>query len=240
MIGTDKIIAVITARGGSKRLPGKNILPLSGKPMIAWSIKAGLESKYVDRLIVSTDDAEIAAVAKTNGADVPFMRPEHLASSTASSIDAVIHAIDTLETQEDSYTYVLLLQPTSPLRTSEHIDQAVELLIKTKADSIIGVTEIDHPIEWTNKLPDDLSMDNFLSPQFQGIRSQDFPTRYIINGAIYLCRIDRLKEAGSFLLPKNTYAYIMDKSSAIDIDDDLNFQLAELFLNKKTNDSTDD
>ena len=156
-----KVLALIPARGGSRRLPGKNLLKLCGEPITVWSIKAAQQSKYVDRIVVSTDSDEIAEVARAAGADVPFMRPNYLASDTASSLDVVNHALNELNQKGQCYEFIVLLQPTSPLRTSKHIDESFELLQSKDADAIVGVTELDHPIELTNRLPDDLSMKGF-------------------------------------------------------------------------------
>jgi len=230
MIGEGCLLAIIPARGGSKRLLGKNILELAGKPLIAWSIEAGTQSKYVDRVVVSTDDESIAKVAREYGADVPFMRPEKLSGDESTTIDALRHTLNELSEQGEEYEYLIILQPTSPLRTKEHIDEAVEQLIQKNADSIIGVTELEHPIEWTNTLPENLSMDEFLSKGINSMRSQDFPMRYRVNGAIYLLRIDMLLRSNTLFFSKNTYAYIFDKTESIDIDDMNDFLIAKTLI----------
>ena len=231
MINNKRLLALIPARSGSKRLPHKNSLNLGGKPLIAWSIDAGLQSKYVDRVVVSTDSNAIAAMAKQYGADIPFIRPEVLASDTATTIDVVRHAISMLEKENDFYDYILLLQPTSPLRNTKHIDEAVELLISKPAHGIIGVTEVEHPVEWINTLPMDNSMEDFLKTEYRDIRSQDFPVRYRINGAIYLSKIENVLSEGSLFLSKKCYAYIMPRSVSLDIDSNLDFKVAESILN---------
>ena len=217
MIGKGRLLAIIPARGGSKRLLGKNILELAGKPLIAWSIEAGTQSKYVDRVVVSTDDESIAKVAREYGADIPFMRPEELSCDESTTIDTLRHTLNELSEKGEEYEYLILLQPTSPLRTNEHIDEAVEQLLQKNADSIIGVTELDHPIEWTNTLPKNLAMDEFLSKDIENMRSQDFPMRYRVNGAIYLLRIDVLLRSNTLFFAKNSYAYVFDKTESIDI-----------------------
>ena len=130
MIGQQRLLAIIPARGGSKRLPRKNILDLSGKPLIAWTIEAALNSKYIDRIVVSTDDQEIANISIKHGAEVPFLRPKSLATDDASSIDTVINVLGEIEIIDQHYEYIVLLQPTSPLRTEIDIDKAIELLEK--------------------------------------------------------------------------------------------------------------
>ena len=230
MIGSERLLALITARGGSKRLARKNVLEFAGKPLIAWSIDAGLQSKYVDRVIVSTDDQEIAEISKSHGADVPFMRPSKLATDTASSADVIRHSVETLEAAGDDYGYLLHLQPTSPLRASRHIDEAVELLIQKDANGIIGVTEVEHPTEWMNTLPQNLSTDGFISKIHQGKRCQDFPQRYCINGAIYLCKKESLMMGDDVFYKEGAYAYKMDPMDSFDIDTQKDFLLAETLL----------
>lgn len=231
MIGDKRVLAVIPARGGSKRLPRKNIMDFNGKPLLSWTIQAGLQSNYIDRVIVSTEDKEIATVAKEEGADVPFLRPEVLAGDTVTTIDVIHHLIDSLA--GDAYDYILLLQPTSPLRTAVHIDQAVELLVEKNADAIIGVTEVEHSVEWTNILPDDLSFSGFISSAVLNLRSQDLPCRYRINGALYLVATQRLVEQNTFFLHENAYAFIMDRRDSIDIDDEIDFATALILHEKK-------
>mgnify|MGYP000403183643 CR=1 FL=1 len=230
MIDDGKLLAIIAARGGSKRLPRKNVLDLHGKPMIAWSIQAGLQSKYVDRVVVTTDDEEIADVSRRYGASVPFMRPDDLSSDDATSLDVVRHAVKSLG---ESYKYIILLQPTSPLRESKHIDGAVEFLMQKNADGVIGVSEVEHPVEWTNVLSDDLSMNGFLSSDVVGKRSQDFPKRYRINGAIYLCDIEKMLYENTFFMEQGCYAYRMERESSIDVDEEVDFILAASFLGRK-------
>ena len=200
---------------------------LAGKPLIVWSIKAAMESSHVDRVIVSTENDEIAAVARAAGAEVPFQRPTNLATDSASSTDVVEHALRELEKHGDQYGFVLLLQPTSPLRNSDHIDEAVALLQSKNADAVIGVTEVDHPAEWSNTLSDCLSMDGFFGNEFHA-RSQDVPVRYRINGAIYLSRVKRLMEEKTLFFPSNVFAYKMNRAVSVDIDTSLDLKLAEI------------
>ncbi|WP_024605765.1 MULTISPECIES: acylneuraminate cytidylyltransferase family protein [unclassified Pseudoalteromonas] len=226
MINGKKVLAVIPARGGSKRLPRKNILKLAGKPLIAWSIEAGLNSKYVDEVIVTSDDNEILNISKSLGADT-IKRPEVLASDIATTFDAIKHVIDNTQ----SYDYIILLQATSPLRNETHLDSAVELLIKKQADSIVSVCEMNHSPLWSNTLNGDLSMDDFLDEEVLNKRSQDLEKYYRLNGAIYICKVDKLLAAGSFMLKANTFAYLMDSKSSIDIDEEIDFKIAETYLN---------
>jgi CMP-N-acetylneuraminic acid synthetase len=229
MIKGKKILAIIPARGDSKRLPRKNIIDLNGKPLIAWSIEAGLNSKYVDRVIVSTDSKEIADISEKWGGDVPFIRPKELASDTATTPDTVIHALNHLEKHGYFFDYIILLQPTSPLRTAAHIDQSIELLIKNDLDNVVGVAEVSHPYEWTNTLPDDLSMKGFINEKAYFTRSQDFSKRYLINGAIYIIKTKLLKTCKRMILDTKSMAYIMDPQVSIDIDNKNDFLLASFY-----------
>ena len=231
MTNKSKVLALIPARGGSRRLPGKNLLKLCGEPITVWSIKAAQQSKYVDRIVVSTDSDEIAEVARAAGADVPFMRPNYLASDTASSLDVVKHTLNELNQKGQCYEFIVLLQPTSPLRTSKHIDESFELLQSKDADAIVGVTELDHPIELTNRLPDDLSMKGFFTTDSH-LRSQDFPKRYRVNGAIYLVRVESLIKENTIFLSDRIYAYKMDREVSVDIDTPYDLRLADALFNR--------
>ena len=232
MIKDKRILAVIPARSGSKRLPNKNILDLNGKPLIAWSIKAGLNSKYVDEVIVSTDDKKIAQIAKKHGAKVPFIRPKELATDTATSFDVVKHALNCCG---DGFDIVVLLQPTSPLRTNKDIDDALELLINKKAHAVISVCETEHSPLFCNTLDDGLSMNGFLNDKLKNKRTQDLPKYYRINGAIYAVYIEDLLKDKTFFLSDKIYAYIMPQQRSVDIDIKLDLLVAEAILNDKKN-----
>lgn len=222
-------LAIIPARGGSKRLPNKNILLLAGKPMLLWTVESAMQSKYLDEIILSTDSDDIIKVVE-NYKIKTIKRPIELASDTAKTVDVVKHVIENIDKK---YDFIVLLQPTSPLRTSNHIDEAIEQLIKLNADAIISVTEVDHSPLWCNILPESLSMENFISEDIKHKRSQDLPKFYRLNGAIYICKTKKLIEENTFFLKKNVYAYIMDKKSSIDIDEELDFKLAEVILKEK-------
>lgn len=225
------ILAVIPARRGSKRLPSKNIKKLGGKPLLTWSISAALGSKYVDNIIVSTDSEEIAEIARQNNAEVPFLRPAELSTDTAATIDVLKHALDFYTNQSKYFDFLLLLQATSPLRTSNHIDSAIEML-NEKTDSVISVCEVEHSPLWCNTLQDNLSMKNFIRPEILNIRSQDLPTYYRINGAIYIAEIKQFYKYNGFL-GKNTKAFIMKKEDSVDIDNEFDLKMAELFLSNE-------
>ena len=227
MISNKTFLAIIPARGGSKRLPRKNILDLGGKPLIAWSIEAGLQSKYIDKVIVTSDDDEILAIAKEFGSQT-IKRPDELASDTATSFDAIKHTIENVE----KYDYIVLLQPTSPLRTAKYIDEAIELLESKKADAVISVCEMDHSPLWSNTLLEDGSMNSFLRDEVKNRRSQDLEPYYRLNGAIYITKTDSLLEEKSFFLEKNIFAYKMDRESSVDIDEEMDFLMASILLQK--------
>ena len=220
-------LAIIPARGGSKRLPNKNILNLNGKPLIAWTIEAALKSRYIDKIVVSSDSDKILKVARSYKNILCLKRPYHLATDTAKTTDVVKHA---LENVKEKYDYIILLQPTSPLRTEKHIDEAIEFLDRKNADAVVSVCEMEHSPLWSNTLPEDLSMKNFLREDIKGKRSQDLPKYYRLNGAIYICKTDRFLEENTFFIKDNIYAYVMDKMSSVDIDDEFDFGLAESII----------
>ncbi len=221
-------LAIVPARGGSKRLPRKNLLDLNGKPLIAWSIESGLKSEYIDKVIVSSDDDEILSVSKKYKSDT-IVRPSELASDTATTFDAIKHAIDNTE----KYDYVVLLQPTSPLRSDKHIDSAIELLFEKKADSVVSVCEMEHSPLWANTLPNNKSMDSFIRDAIREKRSQDLDKYYRLNGAIYLCKVDRLLKEKSMFVRDNIYAYVMGKDVSVDIDERIDFDWAEFLMSRE-------
>lgn len=225
MLNNKTFLAVILARGKSKRLLRKNILDLVDKPLIAWSIEAGLKSKYIDKLLVSSDDEEVLEIANKFGSDT-LKRPDELAGDTSTSLDAIKHSISSFE----RYDYVMLLQPTSPLRNDKHIDEAIELLEQKDADAVISVCEMSHSPLWCNTLDDNLSMTSFLKDEVLNKRSQDLEKFYRLNGAIYLCKTEKLLKENSFFLKDNIFAYVMDKKSSIDIDEQIDFELASLYM----------
>ncbi len=221
-------LAIIPARGGSKRLPRKNILNLAGKPLIVWSIEAGFQSKYIDKVIVTSDNDKILDIAHKFGSKT-IKRPDELASDTATSFDAIKHTIDNVE----KYDYIVLLQPTSPLRTSKHIDKAIELLESKKTDAIVSVCKMDHSPLWSNTLPEDGNMTHFIRDEVKNKRSQDLESYYRLNGAIYICNTNRLLEEKSFFIHDNIFAYKMNRESSVDIDEKIDLQLAEILLKGK-------
>lgn len=225
------MIAVIPARGGSKRLSGKNIKHLGGKPLIAWSIDAAKKSKYIDRVIISTDDENIAEVALRYDGDVPFLRPQELAGDTASTNGVILHVLNQID---ESFEYVVLLQPTSPLRNTEDIDQLLESFDE-KTEGVVSVCPCEHSPLWANTLPKDMTMDHFFPESIIGKRSQDLPEYYRLNGAIYAFKVDRfVKNKGIFYSDK-VKAYKMPIERSVDIDTIVDFHIAEVMLEHFSN-----
>lgn len=237
MAESPRILGLVPARGGSKRLPGKNLLSLAGRPLISWTIDSALATRGIDQVIVSTDDTEIGEASLAAGASVPFSRPAKFATDTATTLDVVLHALNHLIAHGQPYDYVALLQPTSPLRTSADIDGAIGLLLEKQADAVISVCPTDHPPEWSNTLPLDLSMQDFFRPGIRGTRSQDLPVSYRLNGAIYLFNVERLMRTRSLEMDDNSYAYVMPRERSIDIDTQLDFRIAEVMLDQSRKDS---
>ena len=229
-----RIIAIIPARAGSKRLPGKNTKDLCGKPLFEWSIEAALQCSSISKTLVSTDCQDTAALAKSMGADAPFIRPADLAGDTVASIDVVLHALTYLENNGQEFDYVILLQPTSPLRTTQDISQAINQLNEQQAAAIISVCECEHSPLWTNTLDHHGDMTNFLvGGSENNTRSQDLPTYYRLNGAIYIANVSALREQKNFFLTERVFAYTMAQQHSIDIDSAIDFKLAELLLSER-------
>ena len=225
-------LAIIPARAGSKRLPNKNILDLAGKPMIVWTIEAAKASKYIDTIVVTSDSSTILKIANELSVGI-VERPEVLASDTASTFDVVQHAVGHLKKRFD---YIILLQPTSPLRSEKHIDEAIELLIKKNANAIISVCKTSHTPNWSNTLPKNGSLANFLNSESVNKRSQDYDEFYRLNGAIYICKIESLLKNKSLFLRESIFAYIMNRKSSIDIDESIDLDLCKCYLEHKPND----
>ena len=228
-----KVLAVIPARGGSKGIPRKNIHLLAGKPLITYTIEAALQSQHRLRVIVSTDDKEIAEVARTAGAEVPFLRPAELARDDTPTFPVVQHALHWLG-QHDGYQpgLVVLLQPTSPLRRAEHINQALELLLSSGADSVVSLCEAEYSPYWMKKVDAEGRVNPFISMEEEYTRRQALPKVYRLNGAIFVTR-SRVIIQGKRLLGDDTRAYIMDQGDSIDIDTELDFKLAELLIKER-------
>ena len=223
-----RTLALIPARGGSKGIPRKNIRLIAGKPLIAWTIEAALRSGLLDAVVVSTDDAEIAEVARQAGAQVPFLRPAALAQDNTPGIDPVLHALGALP----GYGAVLLLQPTSPLRSTADIDACLHLAHGRRAVSVVSVSEPDAHPHWTYHLGADETLQPFVDAA-PVARRQDLPPVFALNGALYYAQTDWLLR-GERLVAPETLAYRMPRERAVDIDTPLDWQFAELLLKALT------
>ncbi|WP_446787826.1 acylneuraminate cytidylyltransferase family protein [Macellibacteroides fermentans] len=234
MYNNKKILAIIPARGGSKGLPRKNIMPLLGKPLIGWTIEQAKACKYIDEVFVSTDNTEIAEIAEKFGVIVPSLRPEELASDTAPSIGFILYTIELYKSKGYNFDYIVLLEPTSPLRDTNDIDKAIELLDSNEnAESIVGVskTEAIHPAFLTRIYK------GFLCPyqnEMKAIRRQDLEELYFFEGSIYCSRINAIIEKKSFYHDK-TIPYIVPKWKSFEIDDYTDFKIIETLMSLKNN-----
>ncbi|NJD05356.1 MAG: acylneuraminate cytidylyltransferase family protein [Methylococcaceae bacterium] len=220
-----RILAVIPARGGSKGLPGKNIRPLAGKPLLAWSIEAARRSRYIDRIVLSSDDPAIMETARQWGAEVPFRRPPELATDQALGIDVVLHAIE----QVPGFDYVVLCQPTSPLRLAEDIDGAIEKLFETAAPVCVSVTETEKTPYWMFTLAQGDRMVPVMEHPNRSVNRQELPKVYVLNGAVYVAEIGWFQRVRSFLTDQ-TLGYVMPANRSVDIDSERDFLLAEILL----------
>jgi len=226
-----RILALITARGGSKRLPGKNTLPLGGKPLLQWTIEVALGLPELCDILVSTDDPGIAEVGRACGAYVPWLRPAELATDTASGTDVALHALDWYESQHGPIDGLLLLQPTSPLRTRATIARGLALFDPALGRPVIGVSPTPaHPM-WTFKLEGD-NLVPFLSGDGLQTRSQDLPPAYVVNGTFYLTSPQRLRQEKTFFSKDALALVIASDQEALDIDTPQDFALAQYYLER--------
>lgn len=232
MIDGKKVLAIIPARGGSKRLPRKNVLPLNGKPLIAWSIDAALKSKYIDRVMVSTDCQEIEAIAIEYGAESPFLRPNDIAGDFASTDSVILHFIEAVSDKIKA-DIIVILQPTSPLRLSSDIDNALKLLIGKNANGVVSVCECEHSPFWSNTLPEDGNMGEFIKEDVKGKRSQDLPICYRLNGAVYAFTTASIIHNQGISYSDNVFSIKMPTIRSVDIDHALDFKVTEAILAEK-------
>lgn len=230
------VLGLITARGGSKGIPGKNLKPCGGQPLLHWTCRAGLESKVLSRFVISSDDEQILEYARGQGVEAPFVRPADLATDTAKSVDVALHAMSWLNDSEGWRTdVVVLLQPTSPLRTARHIDEAFALLA-ADVDSVVSVIEVPHRFNpWALLVPEDGRVRDYWKGElpFDKHRRQAQPTLYARNGpAVVVTRAEVLKSAASFYGAHNV-PYPMTPSESVDIDDLDDLQWADWLLRRK-------
>jgi len=221
-----RVLGLIPARGGSKGLPGKNILPVKGRPLISWSIHAGLEARSIDRLVLSSDDPAIMEVAAANGCDVPFTRPMELATDTAAAIDVVMHALDTLP----GFDYVVLLQPTSPLRTAADIEAACAL-VAAGAPCCVSVSPVEQHPWWMFQIGAGARLEPVVHGASFTARRQELPPVYALNGAVYIADAAWLRESRTFITG-DTVAHVMQAERSIDIDTRADFDLFQNLILK--------
>lgn len=231
-------IGVIPARGGSKSVPRKNLAPVLGKPLVAYTIEAALQSNFLTRVVLSTEDEEIAAIGREYGAEVPFLRPEELAGDEVPSLPVVQHAIREMEHRDGrEYDVVLLLQPTSPLRTADEIDQGIRMLVESGADTIVGVMDVGgyHPFRM-KRLLDDGRLINYIDQGFEDMRPrQVLPKVYKRSGSGYVSWRSVVMEQDT-LVGKHCRAYTVPDESAIDIDSEADILVAEYLLSRRRGD----
>lgn len=224
----NKFIAIIPARGGSKGIPRKNIKLLGGKPLIAYSIEAALKSK-IDKVIVSTEDEEIAEISRRYGAEV-INRPKELARDDSTRMDVVFHALDDLKPKNYNPDIVVLLQPTSPLRRAEDVDNAIKLFLNSNCGSVVSVCEMEPPPYWSFVIEEGY-LKSLFDERYLRMRRQDLARAYIPNGAIFISRVQTLYKYREFYCNYNI-PYFMPIERSVDIDNEIDFMLAELLMKK--------
>jgi CMP-N,N'-diacetyllegionaminic acid synthase len=226
MIEDLSVLAVITARGGSKGVPGKNIRDLGGRPLIAWTIEAARNSAYIDRLILSSDSPKIVDVGKKLGCEAPFIRPSSISEDNSSSVDVLIHALDSLE---ESFNLIVLLQPTSPLRITADIDGCIKQCVDEKATSCVTITEPAKSPYWAVEVGEDHCLKPVFSESHLQKRRQDLPLSYVLNGAVFACQVSALRERRA-LITAGSVGYVMPPIRSGDIDSELDFILTDAII----------
>ena len=229
-----KIIAIIPARGGSKGLPKKNVKEIMGKPLIAWTIEQALASKYLDKIVVSTDNEEIKLISEKYGAEVPFLRPKVLARDDSPTIDVIMHAINWFEKREEYFDIIVLLEPTSPLRKEDDIDNAIELFIKNidKADSLVSVGDVHLENPYIMKKFEKGYVKSFIEINEEIYQRQQLPKVYFPYGVIYLSKTDALKKYKTFY-QERTIPYYIERWQNYEVDDIYDFICAEAIIKYK-------
>ncbi|WP_027327686.1 cytidylyltransferase domain-containing protein [Helicobacter pametensis] len=235
MYQNKSFLAIIPARSGSKGLPDKNIKDLCGHPLMAWSIKAGLGSKYIDRVVVSTDSQEYADIAKSYGAEAPFLRPKELSLDTSTTFDSIKHTIDFYQNELNQiFDYIVLLEPTSPLRETEDIDNAIITLISNqKASSLVSVckSESQNPAFLVRLTNHSQLIEGYINKSFTPIRRQDIEDFYFFDGTIYVSETNSLLQHQNFY-HKNTMGYVVPKWKSLEVDDEDDFLMIEAMMKK--------
>jgi CMP-N,N'-diacetyllegionaminic acid synthase len=233
MIGDKRVLALVPARRGSKGLPLKNVRLLHGKPLLAWPIEAARASRHVDRVIISTDDAEFAALGRSAGAEAPFLRPADLASDTAPSIDFILHAVETLEAGGEQYDYLVLLEPTSPLTEGSDVDAALQTLAarSADADAIVGVSALisTHPAFAVRIDHNGMARPYSAASFGQLPRRQDIEPLYSLDGSLYISSVGALRRERGFC-HERTLPFVTPRYKSFEVDDLVDFICIEALL----------
>ncbi|RCK79776.1 MAG: N-Acetylneuraminate cytidylyltransferase [Candidatus Ozemobacter sibiricus] len=229
MIEGQRVLAVIPARGGSKGIPRKNLRVIAGRSLLEWTWRAAQGSAFLDRTILSSEDPEIIAAMRALGGDVPFVRPAELAADTTPGIDPLLHALDAVP---ERYDLVVLLQPTSPLRTAADIDGAIRLCVERGAPACVSVGPVGKSPHWTYRLHEDARLSPILPPIEGAARRQDLPAYVTLNGAVYVARTDWIKQTRRFVAPE-TVAFLMSRESSVDVDDEIDLLVCQELLRRR-------
>ncbi len=231
LLNNNKILAIIPARSGSKRLQNKNLMNFCDKPLVSYSFIAANKSKYIDSTIISSDSNKIIQIAEEYDVKAPFIRPKKLSEDKTAMFPVIKHAIENID---ESFDLVVLLQPTSPLRTADDIDNALQKFTKHNAKALISVNKVDHPIEWIISQKNNIPLGSYAKNFNSDKRSQDYKDSFILNGAIFISRIDELLSKKTFFT-EETIIFSMKKSHSIDIDNEDDFRLAEYYMKSEIN-----
>jgi len=224
-------LAIVPARSGSRRLPGKNMILLGDFPLLAWTIKTALASGIFSRVILSCDKEEYAAAGRAYGAEVPWLRPAALAADDTPTSAVIIDTLDRLAAEGDLFDRFTLLQPTSPLRSVSDIREAERLMNEKDAEAVVGLIRCEHPPQWSNVLPPDGSLHGFI-PREAMVPGTELTPHYRVNGAIYMAGTASYRAHHHFYTPRSV-AYVMPRDRSVDIDEPLDLLLAETIIHQK-------
>ena len=233
MIDNKKILAIIPARGNSKRLVNKNLQKIGKIPLIVWSIKSSQKSKYIDSICISSEDLKILNIAKKEGVKILIKRPKKYSKNSSKTIDVVLHAVTKLNNEFTNYDCVVLLQPTSPFRTERDIDRSIEKFYNEKSTSMISICETNFPLEWSFHNNNKNLLSNFKNLAFLNKRSQELKKSFRINGAIYITKMKFLLKNKKFYSSTNTHAFEMSDINSIDIDTSKDLDYAKFIYQNK-------
>ena len=227
-----KTVAIVPARGGSKGVPRKNLVKVAGRPLLAWTVEAAVEAKLIDRVILTTDSEEIAAIGRHFGAETPFMRPLEMAGDATPMIDSILHAVGWLDLSGYKFDCVMCLQPTSPLRTTEDIDAACRMMALGDDDGVVSVCEAsNHPL-WVKRVTCESALTDYIEQEDQTTRRQDLPKALALNGAIFLAKRSVLETHRTWYTSR-TRPYLMPPERSLDIDTPWDMRLADLILRER-------